>query len=320
MRSKIYLPLISAIILTFASCGQKYRTFDGNTWGTTFHIVYKSDSNLDDSIRGVMNQVDSELSMFNPLSTVSRINAGLTDSVTPWFCDILDAARLPNYLSGGAYDPTVAPLVDLWGFGRADTAAEPDSAAIVRALASVGLERVGIQDMRIVRPDSLTSFDFSSIAKGFGIDRIADMLERNSVNDYMVEIGGEIALAGHNPDGRKWRIQIDAPVRTPEHTRLTVMEMGPERTALATSGNYRNYRTDPDGTIHGHILDARTGRPADTDILSASVIARTCCRADAFATAAMTMTDSAALDVLRANELHGILVIARADSLDIQNF
>lgn len=320
MHKKLFLPLISALILIFASCGEKYRVCDGNTWGTTYHIVYHSATNLDDSVRAVMRMVDNELSMFNPSSTVSRINAGLTDSVTPWFADILDAARLPHYLSGGAYDPTVAPLVELWGFGRSERDAVPDSAEIAAAMRAVGLDRTRIAGDIVIRPSGATTFDFSSIAKGFGIDRIADMLERNGVTDYMVEVGGEVAAAGLNPGGRPWRIQIDAPSYSLGHQRLTVVELGPGRTALATSGNYRNYRVSDDGTRHGHILNARTGRPAESNILSASVISGTCCRADAFATAAMTMSDSAATDMLRGNGMHGLIVVATPDSMTVREF
>lgn len=285
----ITLPLISVFILTFASCSQNFITNDGTAWATTYHVVYSGETDLSDSIKAQIALVDSELSMFNPASALSAVNAGECDTVDVHFRTIFDCAVYVNALSGGRYDPTVAPLVDLWGFGRVDTNGTPSDSLIEAALASVGIGECKIgRRGQLMRKTSDTRFDFSSLAKGYGVDCVAEMLERNGVKNYMVEIGGEIRVLGYNPKGRKWRIQIDEPRLEAVHSRFTVLELGPEPVAVATSGNYRNYRKGADGLIYGHTISPVTGRPLKTDVLSATVVAPTCMLADALATACMT--------------------------------
>lgn len=290
----ITLPLISVFILTFASCSQNFITNEGTAWATTYHIVYSGDTDLSDSIKAQIALVDNELSMFNPASALSAINAGC-DTVDIHFRTIFDCAVYVNTLSDGRYDPTVAPLVDLWGFGRIKTDAIPSDSLIEAALTTVGISECKIERRgRLVRKSHDTRFDFSSLAKGYGVDCVAEMLERNGVRNYMVEIGGEIRVLGYNPKGKKWRIQIDEPRLEAVHSRFTVLNLGPEPVAVATSGNYRNYRKGADGLIYGHTISPLTGRPLKTDVLSATVVAPTCMLADALATACMTGNSSQA--------------------------
>lgn len=317
MRSKIMLvPLISALILTFASCGQKYFTVDGKTWGTTYHIVYKSNDNLDAEIAESLAATDATLSMFNPSSEVSAVNAGRTDSVSESFSEVFGIASTVSKWSNGAYDPTIAPLTDLWGFGRTDTGTLPPDSAIAIALATVGIDGCHITDGHIHKKSSATAFDFSSIAKGYGIDCIGRIFDDRGITDYMIEIGGEVLARGISPKGRPWRIQIDAPESSLNHSRLAVVNLGPDRTALASSGNYRNYRCDSLGNIYGHTLSPLTGRPVKGTVLAASVIAPDCALADALATACMANGNPEnALSTIENASADVLLVIAEADSL-----
>lgn len=311
------LPLISAIVLTFASCSEKFITTDGSAWATTYHIVYSGGRDLSDSIEAQIVLVDNELSMFNPASAVSAVNAGLTDTVDFYFRAVFDCAAEVSALSDGRYDPTVAPLVDLWGFGRTDKAAAPSDSLIGAVLESIGIADCSIDAYgALVRKSPETDFDFSSLAKGFGVDCVADMLERNGCSDYMVEIGGEIRVRGTNPRGEKWRIQIDDPRQGTVHSRYTVLPLGPERTAVATSGNYRNYRADSAGNIYGHTISPIEGRPIATEVLSATVVAPSCMLADALATACMTGSASQA-EALIVNAGAAAMLIVAENGNDI---
>ena len=312
------MPLITALFLTFASCRQDFFINDGFTWGTTYHIVYSGSADLHDSIRVVMHEIDGSLSMFNPASVVSRINSGTEVYADGHLSRVMEVSKRVYALSGGHFDPTVAPLVNLWGFGIDGENALPDSSAVASAMALVGLDCCHIaSDGRIVKKSAGTQLDFSAIAKGYGVDCVADMLSRNGCSDFMVEIGGEVAVCGVNPSGHPWRIQVDAPADAVSHPRLLVVEMGPEREALASSGNYRNYRVGADSCRYGHTIDARTGYPIQTEVLASTVRSSSCTLADALATACMTMPPDSALAMLRAAGAEGIVVTAEADSLVI---
>lgn len=314
----INLLLMSGIILTFASCRETFFINDGQTWGTTYHIVYESARNLEDSVRAEMQGVDASLSKYNAASEVSLVNSGESDRVGEMFAEVFDISLRVNRLSGGLYDPTVGPVCELWGFGRKDFDSIPGDEAIASALATVGISDCSIAGGRIRKKAAGTEFDFSSVAKGYGIERIARMLRRNGVENYMVEIGGEIAAAGHSPKGKAWRIQLDAPFAASDpgnlHTRLEILELGPEATAVATSGNYRNYRQHS-GRTFGHTISPLSGRPVESELLSATVIADDCGLADALATACMACpTVGEAEAIINQTDAGAILVSVGADS------
>lgn len=308
------MPLISALILLFASCKPEYRTIDGNTWGTYYHIVYSSDCLLDDSIKAELFAIDNEFSLFNPKSTVSRINSGEIDVVGGRFAAVFEMCRLVNGYSQGVYDPTVGPVADLWGFGKKEVTTRPAQSEIDSALSCVGLRECAITiDNRIIKKSAGTTFDFSSIAKGFGIDCIAEMFERNGCNDYMIEIGGEIAAKGVNSKGQRWRIQVDSPASGLGHEALHVVELGPERVALASSGNYRNFRNLGD-TLYGHTISPLTGYPVKGPVLSVTIRTEKCAMADALATACMaSSTQEGAESIVNKADVDWLIVVG--DSL-----
>lgn len=287
----------------------------GETWGTSYHIVYKGSENLADSARAIMAMIDNELSLFNSESTVSRINDCRSDIAGEAFADVLDISCHVCSISGGVYDPTVGPLCELWGFGKSDFREVPSDSAIAAVLESVGIRECRIDSVgRIIKKTSGTRFDFSSVAKGYGIDCIGRLFDRNGVQDYMIEIGGEVLVSGVNPKGLPWHIQIDSPSGGLTHEAFEVRELGPEKTALATSGNYRNYRTDSAGTVFGHIISPISGRPAVTSVLSVTVEAEQCALADALATACIASGSAeSAMEILRKAGINGLVISAGAD-------
>lgn len=320
--------LISAFLLTTASCGESFYKCQGVSWGTTYTIIYCGAPSLEDSVRAVLRQVDNSLSMFNASSAVSRLNSRETAETDFLFRAVYATASRVHQLSGGRFDPTVAPLVDLWGFGRVkrpEGAPAPSQQEIDSVMALVGLVRTSLEGTRLVAPEG-TQFDFSALAKGYGVDLVGEMLSRNGVKDYMIEIGGEIRLQGHNPSGRPWQIQVDAPLverpgAAPSHQRLTVLSLGPECTAVASSGNYRNYRTDSLGRAWGHTLSPLDGRPVLSPILSATVIESggDCALADALATATMAQEDTvAAARMIRQAGVKAIIVVSTPEGEEVQ--
>lgn len=312
--------LLAAVLLAACSRAPRWHTDEGAAWGTLYHITYSAPASLHDSVRAVMRAVELSVSPFEPASRISAFNAGRTDTLDSMLAALVAESQRVCRLSGGAFDPTVLPLVDLWGFGPSGRGAEPAQAQIDSALQLVGILDCRLDGLRLERKHPGTRLDFSAIAKGMGVDAVAAMLRRNGVADYMVEIGGEVALAGCNPRGDDWRIQIDAPVDDPDgasHERMRVVAPGSGR-CIATSGNYRNYRTLRDGTRAAHIISPVTGRTVASDVLSATVVAPSCMLADALATAAMSMSSDSALAMAR--RLQGVdilLAVADVDTLRV---
>lgn len=295
LRNIIY---IAALLMLATGCTRPaaYRSSTGAAWGTTYHITYKADRDLGDSIVAEMRLVEQSLSMFDKESLVSRINRGECDSLNRMLTDVLRLSLLVNKTSGGMFDPTVAPLTDLWGFGRKGQITNtPAAESIDSALIRVGISKCRLDGNRLIKGHERMEFDFSAVAKGYGVDCVADMLRRNGVNDYMVEIGGEVSLSGKSPRGTDWRIQVDAPSDDPAaHEAFTVLELSD--CAIASSGNYRNFRVSEDGTRTGHTINPVTGHPAVTRSIATTVIAPQCGLADALATALMACDpDSAAM-------------------------
>ena len=258
-------------------------------WNTVYNITYRGPESLQDSIMPVLDSVSKSASAFDSLSLVSRINRGeelpLDDILKRLYLASVDI----NRHSGGKFDPTVGPLVTAWGFGKGHTPTA-DTLNIPTLLKYVGISKTRLgEGGRLIKDDPRIEFNFSAIAKGLGCDAVAEMLERNGVTDYLIEIGGEIRSSGHSPRGDRWRVQIDAPVASADsviHESQCVVTL--EDIGIATSGNYRNFHQE-NGRRFGHTINPLTGRPATTDVASATVAAPTTMEADGYATAIMAM-------------------------------
>lgn len=314
MKIPVYI-LLAAVLCGCVQASDEYVSAEGGCWGTTYHIIYRGPRALTDSVQAVIDEVNGQLSPFADGSVISRVNASAYPvKAGTMFAEVFNLSQRVCSLSGGSFDPTVAPLVNLWGFGYRDGESDiPSDSAVTEALSWVGLPECRIDSAgRVVKKSPRTEFDFSAIAKGYGVDCMAAMLRRNGVDDYMVEVGGEIALSGSNPRGEKWHIQIDAPVDgNLQHEGLRIMEL--TDCGVATSGNYRNFRETAAGHVW-HTISPVTGRPVTGTLLSATVITSDCALADALATAAMAMPPDSAIAMLERLPDVGAILVSAADS------
>lgn len=286
-----------------------YHTDEGIIWNTSYHITYESSEEFTDSIVDVMEEVDNILSPFNPRSSVSALNSAESMRLNPMLADVFAASGEVWRETGGRFDPTAGPLINAYGFGTSGKGEYPSADSVREMLAYVGLGKVRVKGDTLLKPDRRMQFNFSALAKGYGCDRVAALLERHGVRNLMVEIGGEIVVRGKSPRGGKWRISVDKPIESAEaevHESQAVIEV--TDCAVATSGNYRNFRDDG-GRHTGHIVDPLTGLPAETEVASATVVARDCMTADAYATACMALPADEALVVARRRGLAVYLIM-----------
>lgn len=280
----------------------RWQNNSGAVFGTTYHIVYQAPSDFHPEILQELRRVDEALSLFNPDSWLSQRNRGEHPASNAMADEVVKLAIEVSRQTEGAFDITVAPLVNAWGFGyktgKWPTAEQQDS---LRAL--VGYKRY---------LDGLpVELDCGAIAKGYGVDRVAAVLRRHGVKNYMVEIGGEVVVGGTNDSGKNWHIGVARP--TDEQTEVQEVVQLSEA-ALATSGNYRNYHTDSLGRRVAHTIDPRLGRPVESNVLSATVKAATCAQADAYATSFMVMGFEETKKFLASHpELQVYLIYATAD-------
>lgn len=293
--------------------GQKNipQEYDGYVFGTSFHIKYSYNRPLDDEIEAAMLRVDNSLSMFNSKSTLSRVNRNenLDVSADSTFIKVFHLAMSISELTDGAFDITVAPAVNAWGFGFKE--AENITDATIDSLKLItGYQKIRLtDDGRIVKDDPRIMMDCSAIAKGFGCDAVADVLSAEGVRDFMVEIGGEVVVRGNNLQGKKWSIGVSEPedVAADGHF-STILHL--TDCAMATSGNYRNYY-EKDGVRYAHTIDPKTCRPVSHSLLSATVIASDCATADALATSFMVMGADKASALVKADpDIRAYLIVA----------
>lgn len=298
-KNRLVLFLLFPLMLS--SCSKKEYTFlEGETMGTIYHIKYYSPEgiNLKQSIDSLLNSVNLSLSTYIPESVISKVNqANDSVQVDEMFRLVFQKSKEVWEASSGAFDPTVMPLVNAWGFGFSKMN-NIDSNLIDSLLQYIGFEKVKLHGNRLIKSNPYIMLDFSAIAKGFGVDCVAELLESYHISDYMVEIGGEVRVSGLNPKGSKWNIAIEKPVenQTPDQMIDTIFAV--TGLSLATSGNYRNFYYK-DGVKYAHTINPKTGFPAFNDLLSASVIAEKCIEADAWATAFMVMGKEKSLNILK---------------------
>lgn len=326
LSSSLLLPLLCTLLLCACRPAERgaYRVAEGTVWHTGYRITYRSDADLSAEILETMQRVEQSLSPFLTSSAISAINRGDSDLADSLIIRVWDEAMRVHRLSGGAFDPTVGPLVRLWGFGTdATRRGRPSAAEVDSCLGAVGFGECRREGMRIVRKRGDTQFDFSAITKGFGVDEVAATLRRHGVTDYLVEIGGELTASGVNPDGETWCVAIDLPPMAEATAALSgPADVAPahggnagilrlSNCAVATSGSYRNYRDTEAGRI-SHIISPLTGEPVLTPVVSATVVAPTCMEADALATAMMALTPerSRRLAGSLPEVSHAVLIIA----------
>ena len=282
-----------------------YQKNSGFIFGTFYNVSYQCEENLQESIEAELKKVDRALSMFNEESVISRINRGeqLVDTTEEgrMFLDIFRQSLAISAETDGAFDITVAPLVNAWGFGF-KSGMMPSAEQVDSILQFVGYDRVKCEQtpggVVVKKADPRIMLDCSAIAKGYGTDVVARYLEQKNVQNFMVEIGGEVVTKGISPSRVPWRIGVTKPsddtvaVSNELQTVLNVTDR-----AMATSGNYRNYYYR-NGHKYAHTIDPHTGHPVQHSLLSATVLADNCAIADAYATSFMVMGIERAREVL----------------------
>lgn len=311
-----FLIIGTILILTHSRNEAKpeYRTAQGLVFGTSYHITYLYNSDLQEDIEKTLALVDNALSMFNPNSTISAVNRSESVFVDDTlFLKVFRRAMEISDLTGGAFDITVAPAVNAWGFGFKH-AENIRQATIDSLLEITGYRKIHEADGMITKDDVRIMLDCSAIAKGFGSDMVADMLRSKDINDFMVEIGGEIVLSGQNPKGKLWNIGISKPVEDSLSVSSELQTVIPVTDiAMATSGNYRNFYVK-DGRKYAHTIDPHTCQPVSHSLLSATVFASDCATADALATSIMVMgLDSAQALLSRHPEIQAYLIYQTPD-------
>ena len=296
-----------------------YYHNEGKVFGTYYNIRYEATQDLEDSIQAAFQAFDNSLSMFNPYSILSAVNANRDTTTDAAFEAMWAEATRVHVLSHGAFDITVAPLVKAFGFGRKSEQFAQISTQTIDSLRSfVGFEKVQLIDHKVVKSDPRVMIDAGAVAKGQACDLIADVLRRNGCANLLVDIGGEVVCHGVNAKGDKWHVGITKPNLNNEGAQEDLQEiLALSDIAMATSGNYRNYYYE--GTERrSHTIDPRTGWPVQHTVLSATVVSSTCMRADALATACMVLGADEALAMIdRAGDAACYLIVAQNDSLAV---
>ncbi|MDR0962287.1 MAG: FAD:protein FMN transferase [Mediterranea sp.] len=266
-----------------------FQTSGGLIFGTMYKITYQYDTDLKADIDSALRHFDGSLSTFNDTSTLSRVNRNEVVPYDSLFVNVIRRSLEISRQTDGAFDITVAPLVNAWGFGfkKGDF---PDSLKVDSLLQLAGYTKIALSpDGQVVKQDPRIMLDCSAIAKGYAVDIIARLLTSKGIDNYMVDIGGEVVVHGTNASGEAWRIGINKPVDDSLATNnelQTILQLSD--VAVATSGNYRNFYYR-DGKKYAHTIDPQTGYPIQHSILSATVVARDCMSADAYATSFMVM-------------------------------
>jgi thiamine biosynthesis lipoprotein len=255
---------------------------------------HKSPKQLTEKIDAELQAFNLSMNPFNPKSIIAKVNRNEDAEADDWFITVFNKAMEVSEKSGGAFDITTAPLINLWGFGfeNSDNISQ-EKIDSIRSF--VGYKKVRLDNKRVIKDDPRIKLNFSAIAKGFASDVIAALLEREGILNYMVEIGGEVTAKGKNPNGLCWQIGIAKPEDDNSGIKNETYKIAQlcGKRGFATSGNYRNYYIR-DGKKYAHTIDPQTGYPSEQTILSATIIAPDCMTADAYATAFMVMNIEAA--------------------------
>ena len=291
------LLVVGTILIIRQQRSMPYQKSSDFIFGTTYHITYQCDSDLTQSIKAELLKVDASLSPFNKESVITAIDENKDVSPDEMFKEVFSLAMDISKETDGAFDITVAPLVNAWGFGFKN-GSQPSHHQVDSLLQLVGYKKVSMADGKVKKQDPRIMLDCSAIAKGYGTDRVARLLRNRGVQNYMVEIGGEVVTSGVNPERLPWKIGVTKPTDdslNTGHELQTILNLTDK--AMATSGNYRNFYYKG-GKKFAHTIDPKTGYPVQHSILSATVIAKSCAVADAYATSFMVMGLDKARQVL----------------------
>ncbi len=297
----------AAAALLFRSRGPRLVELEGPSMGTAYHALLKaplsvSPLELKNLFTRRLQEINDSMSTWKNDSEISKVNrapAGEWITVSPELAHVLELAQQLGAETDGLMDVTVSPLVGLWGFGRSGKRRSPGEAEIQEALQKVGYQKFLVQGNRVKKLVPELEIDFSAFVPGYAVDQLADAAAAAGVQEYLIELGGEVRAQGNGPAGRPWTVGIEQPrgAGGQELAAAVALTSG----SVATSGSYRRFAESGGVRIH-HIIDPRTGRPADSDIVSATVYADRCYKADAIGTALLVMGSEKALQWLDRHE------------------
>ncbi len=312
------IAIIALIVFVLSACTKheaQYITNKGAIFGTYYYMVYETPEgeNLQTEIDELLHTFNGSLSTYYKESVISKINSNTPVVPDSFFITVFNRALEISEITHGAFDPTVAPLVNAWGFGF--TKKEQVTPELIDSIkAFTGYHLINIEDGKIVKKDERVMLDYSAIAKGYGVDVVGNFLKEKGCENFMVDIGGEVVAQGVNKEGNIWRIGINQP-NDNEYTSQSKLQaiVNLENKAIATSGDYRNFYIE-NGKKYAHTIDPKTGYPINHNILSASVIADDCITADAYATAFMVMGVEKSIEMVKQiDEVEVYLISSGAD-------
>lgn len=281
----------------------EYKKIQGSIFGTIYAITYQSDLDIKEDVTQELNRFDYSLSPFKEQSIISKVNRNEDVELDSLFINVFNRSQEISKLSQGAFDITVAPLVNAWGFGF-KKGEFPDSIMIDSLLQHTGFQKVRLINNTIIKDDPNIILNASAIAKGYAVDIIGDLLDSKNITNYMIDIGGEVLAKGKNAKGLPWRIGINKPIDDALATNQEIeLVINIENKGIATSGNYRNFYIK-DGKKYAHTIHPKTGYPVQHNILAATVLADDCMTADALATTFMVLGLDESLKLL--TQLDGI--------------
>ena len=309
---KIYLKLFLFLLLIYSCNNQRLTTLTGLIYGTTYNIQFYSSSfeNYSKEIDNIFNEIDNSMSTYKSNSIISKVNNNQLVRIDYHFKNVFNSSKKVYQKTKGRFDPSVGLMVNYWGFGSKKFVANPKLKTedeLFNLLSKVGLDKFEISDDKLKRP--LDSYiDFNAIAKGYAVDQVGSFLKSNQVDNYLVEIGGEINASGINLNKNKpWVIAIDMPRFDGDRSIHSTLELN--NNSLASSGNYRKFKIDSLGNRYAHIINPLTGYPSRTNILSVTIKSKECVYADAYATAFHTMSISQIEEFLENSKDMSALVI-----------
>ncbi|MBR5323358.1 MAG: FAD:protein FMN transferase [Muribaculaceae bacterium] len=311
--ASVVVLVVFLLIRLFSGGEIPYQESVGEKYSTFYSVTYKSEVDLSDSIATLLDEFDYSLSPFNKNSIIAAINNNDTSArADELLKDVITLSQQVYKVTSGAFDPTISPLVNAWGFGF-KTDKFPNQTEVDSLKTFVGMDKITLAvDGRVIKENTNTTLNFSAIAKGYIVDLVAKYLDKKGVTDYLVNIGGEINCKGLNPKGEKWRIGVDKPEESNKGGDIhSILQLSDK--SLATSGNYRKFKVEDTQKVW-HIIDPRTGYPTQARVLSATVIANNCAIADAYATALMVLGLEDGMSIVEADSTLEAMFICPGDT------
>lgn len=312
--------ILALLIVFLVSCNNKEpknTKLSGQVFGTSYSVIYNSYENYEKQFDSLFYVINKSMSTYIENSDISKINRNEAVEVDEHFTNVFKTSKTIYDVTSGAFDPTIGAVVNAWDFGPEGKIVSLDSLKIDSLMLSVGLDKVKLRRNAISKQNLNTYLDFNAIAKGYAVDVIATYLESQNVNDYLVEIGGEIRCKGMNKEKQSnWMVGIDKP--NFDGSQSVIKAINLINGAMATSGTYRKFKLDAEGNRYAHIIDTETGYPSKTNVLSVSVIADDCMTADAYATAFQAMGINKVSELLKTHPELKVFFIFENESKELE--